>query len=187
MPTGGRPNDQRRHRPQELISREILTHRTFKGNLMLLKHRPLNAAALAACIVALSMTGCATTVGQAPGAMEVRQGVIEQIMPTELQSTEHTGLGAVVGGVTGLGLGSLIGRGTGRDVAMLLGAVGGGLIGNNTQAAANDGPLPGQEVIVRTRSGVLVSVTQPINPELHEGQRVYLEGSGQIARVIPQY
>jgi outer membrane lipoprotein SlyB len=157
---------------------------------MFLKSNHLKSTTLAlaaSLVVSLATTGCATTVGQAPGAMEVRQGVIEQIMPTQLQSTERTGLGAVVGGVTGLGLGSLIGRGTGRDVAMLLGAVGGGLIGNNTQAAVNDPPMPGQEVIVRTNSGVLVSVTQPLNPELHEGQRVYLEGSGQIARVVPQY
>jgi outer membrane lipoprotein SlyB len=153
---------------------------------MMLKRTYLKSTALA-LVAALALAGCATTVGQAPGAMEVRQGVIEQIMMTQLQSTERTGLGAVVGGVTGLGLGSLIGRGTGRDVAMLLGAVGGGLVGNNTQAAANDQPIPGQEVIVRTNSGVLVSVTQPINPELHEGQRVYLEGSGQVARVIAQY
>lgn len=138
------------------------------------------------CALALALTACAVPGGQPPGSMDIRQGVIEQITPTQLQSTNHAGIGAVIGGVAGLSLGSLIGRGTGRDVAMLLGAVGGGLVGNETQNRNYDQPLPGQEVIVRTSSGVLVSVVQPVNPWLRTGQRVYLEGSGQGARIVPQ-
>ena len=42
----------------------------------------------------------------------------------------------------------------------------------------------GQQIIVRTTSGVLVSVTQPTNPNLNQGQRVYIEGSGEDARVV---
>jgi outer membrane lipoprotein SlyB len=145
-----------------------------------------HASILGAALLTLTMTGCATSVGQAPGAMEVRQGVIEQITPTQLQSTQYTGVGAVLGGATGLGVGSLIGGGTGRDVAMVLGAIGGGLLGNNIEQNHNQ-PLAGQQVIVRTRSGVLVSVVQPINPDLYTGQRVYVEGGGQAARVMPQY
>ncbi len=129
---------------------------------------------------------CVVTTGQAPGAIEVRQGVIEQITPTQLESTHTAGLGAVIGGLGGLGVGSLIGRGNGRDVAMVLGAIGGGLLGNEQQQRY-DQPLPGQQVIVRTRSGVLVSVVQPVNPELRTGQPIYLEGSGQSARVVPRY
>lgn len=140
---------------------------------------------LAAAFCALALSACAVTSGQPSGAMEIRQGVIEQIMPTQLQSTQHTGVGAVVGGLTGVGIGSLIGRGNGRDVAMLLGAIGGGFGGNALQQRY-DQPMPGQEVIVRTHSGVLVSVVQPINPALRPGQRVYLEGSGEGARVVPR-
>jgi outer membrane lipoprotein SlyB len=36
------------------------------------------------------------------------------------------------------------------------------------------------------RSGVLVSVTQPINPALSKGMNVYIEGAGNDARVVPQ-
>jgi len=39
---------------------------------------------------------------------------------------------------------------------------------------------------VRLRSGVLVQITQPNNPNLQVGQRVYIEGHGEDARVIPQ-
>ena len=43
-----------------------------------------------------------------------------------------------------------------------------------------------QGKIVRTNSGVLVSVTQAANPGLRVGQRVYIEGSGEGARVMAQ-
>ncbi|HXX85121.1 MAG TPA: hypothetical protein VEN29_14205, partial [Casimicrobiaceae bacterium] len=61
----------------------------------------------------------ALTAGQASAQQEVRQGVIEQITPTQIQSNHHPGVGAIIGGLGGLGIGSLIGAGTGRDVAMV--------------------------------------------------------------------
>jgi outer membrane lipoprotein SlyB len=123
--------------------------------------------------------------GQQAGQMEIRQGVIEQITPMQLQSNHHRGIGAIVGGLGGLGIGSLIGGGTGRDVAMVAGALGGALFGNEIQKK-HDQPVPGQQVIVRVKSGVLVAVTQPVNSNLRTGQRVYIEGAGEGARVIAQ-
>jgi hypothetical protein len=38
----------------------------------------------------------------------------------------------------------------------------------------------------RLRNGVLVAVTQPADANLRTGQSVYIEGSGDGARVIPQ-
>ncbi len=89
----------------------------------------------------------------------------------------------MVGGVVGLGVGSLIGGGTGRDVAMVLGTVGGAFAGNEIQKKY-DQPVPGQQIIVRAGNGVLISVTQPVNPSLFKGQRVYIEGNGDGARVV---
>jgi outer membrane lipoprotein SlyB len=123
--------------------------------------------------------------GQQPGQMEIRQGVIEQITLVQIQSNHHRGIGAIVGGLGGLGIGSLIGAGTGRDVAMVVGTLGGALVGNEIQKK-HDQPVPGQQIIVRVKSGVLVAVTQPTNPDLKIGQRVYIEGSGEGARVIAQ-
>ncbi len=141
--------------------------------------RWIGSAALALLFV------IAPALGQQPGETEVRQGVIEQITDVQLQSNHHRGLGAIVGGLGGLGIGSLIGGGTGRDVAMVAGALGGALLGNNVQKRY-DQTTPGQQIIVRVKSGVLVQITQPANPNLRPGQRVYIEGSGEDTRVVPQ-
>jgi outer membrane lipoprotein SlyB len=137
-----------------------------------------------AAVVVLTLAACAAP-GPQPGEMEIRRGTIEQITPVQIQSNQHQGVGAVVGGLAGLGIGSLIGGGTGRDVAMVLGTVGGALAGNEVQKR-HDRPVSGEQIIVRTTSGVLVSVTQPAGAALRVGQRVYIEGSGDGARVMPQ-
>lgn len=139
----------------------------------------------AAAMLLLAFIAGPTFAQQQPGAMEIRQGVIEQITLVQIPTNHHRGLGAIVGGLGGLGIGSLIGAGTGRDVAMVAGALGGALLGNEVQKK-HDQPEAGQQIIVRLRSGVLVSITQPVNPNLATGQRVYVEGSGDGARVVPQ-
>jgi outer membrane lipoprotein SlyB len=131
------------------------------------------------------LTGCAATGGNQPGEMDIRSGVIEQIENVQIASNHHRGVGAVVGGLSGLAVGSLIGGGTGRDVAMVLGAVGGAVAGNEVQKK-HDAPKPGQRIIVRTTGGILVSVTQPTDPGLRTGEKVYIEGNGENARVRPQ-
>ena len=136
----------------------------------------------------LTLGACATPGSQPtaqPGAMEIRQGVIEQITPTTLSDNHHAGVGAVVGGLAGLGIGSLIGGGSGRDVAMVAGVLGGALAGNAVQKKY-DTPVPAQQIVVRVRSGVLVAVTQPTSPNLYPDQSVYIEGNGEGARVVPQ-
>ncbi|MDM0065774.1 hypothetical protein [Variovorax sp. J31P207] len=139
---------------------------------------------IAALATALVLAACAAP-GPDANSMVIRQGKIEQITPTTIRSEAHTGVGAVVGGLTGVGLGSLIGGGTGRDVAMVAGAIGGSMAG--AQIANNAaGSMPGQEVFVRTDSGVLVEVTQPVVPGLRVGQRVFIQGQGHMARVVPQ-
>ncbi|MDM0075949.1 hypothetical protein QTH90_16210 [Variovorax sp. J2P1-59] len=140
---------------------------------------------LAALALALVLGACAAPGGPASGSTIIRQGVVEQISPTTIRSPAHTGVGAVVGGLTGVGLGSLIGGGTGRDVAMVAGAIGGTLAGAEV-ANRSAQSMPGQEVFVRTDSGVLIEVTQPVQPGLRVGQRVFIQGNGDAARVIPQ-
>ena len=142
------------------------------------------ASIVSTLVIALIVSACATP-GPQPGAIEIRSGVVEQITPTQIATNQHQGLGAIVGGLGGLGIGSLIGAGTGRDVAMVVGAIGGAVIGNEVQKK-HDKPIAGQQIIMRVNSGVLVQITQPVGPSLRIGQRVYIEGSGENARVIPQ-
>ncbi|MEP9317307.1 glycine zipper 2TM domain-containing protein [Pseudomonas sp. LABIM340] len=143
---------------------------------------------LAGALLALSLSACATVdAGNGgPGEMEIRTGRIEQITLTQMQTNHDSGVGAVIGGVGGAALGSLIGHGTGRDVAMVAGALGGALGGNYVEKKRYDQPKEAQQIIVRMRNGVLVSVTQPVNPSLGQGMAVFIEGSGNEARVVPQ-
>ena len=143
----------------------------------------LSSYAFAGLLGLLLVAGPASA--QQPGAMEIRQGVIEQITQMDLPTNHHRGLGAVIGGLGGLGIGSLIGGGTGRDVAMVAG----------TWAARYSATICRRSMISRSRvnrsscgsrSGVLVAITQPLDPNLRVGQRVYVEGAGEGARVIAQ-
>lgn len=140
---------------------------------------------LCTLLLVLGLAACAAPGGPQPGSMEIRRGIVEQISAVQIQSNHHQGVGAIVGGLGGLGIGSLIGAGTGRDVAMAVGAIGGALIGNEVQKK-HDQPVAGQQIIVRLTSGVLLQITQPLGPYIAVGQRVYIEGSGESARVIPQ-
>ena len=87
----------------------------------------------------------------------------------------------IVGAVGGGLLGSLIGGGTGRDVAIAVGAIGGGLAGHQVQKKYDT--QPGSAITVRLDSGVLVEVTQPVDPDLKVGDKVMVQGQGESARV----
>lgn len=137
---------------------------------------------IGAILMALVLAACAAPQSAPP---EVRMGTIQQISPTSIESANHAGVGAVLGGIGGGALGSLIGGGTGRDVAMVVGAIGGTVAGSQI-AKRYDQPIAGQQIFVRTTSGVLVEVTQPATPGLHVGQKVFIQGAGQDARVVPQ-
>ena len=134
-------------------------------------------------VLALLLAACAGG-GGGPGEMEIRQGRIEQITMTEMKSNHDAGLGAVLGGVAGAGIGSLIGAGTGKDVAIAAGAIIGAVGGNYAQQRYFDKPQPAQQIYVRLSSGVLVAITQPVNPALYQGAPVFVEGSGESARVV---
>ncbi|MGO4313635.1 glycine zipper 2TM domain-containing protein [Pseudomonas sp. KB_15] len=146
------------------------------------------ASWLTVTLLGLVLGGCAAVGagGGGAGEMEIRSGKIEQITQTQMQTNHDSGVGAILGGIGGLGLGSLIGKGTGRDVAMVAGALAGAAGGNYVEKKKYDQPVDAQQIIVRTHSGVLVQVTQPINPVLKKGMNVYVEGAGNEARVVPQ-
>lgn len=136
--------------------------------------------------LAVQLSACSTVAATDGGEVEIRAGTIEQISLTQMQTNHDSGVGAVLGGLGGLGLGSLVGGGSGRDVAMVAGALAGAAGGNYAEKKQYDQPQAAQQIIVRVSNGVLVSVTQPINPTLRKGMKVYIQGAGNDARVLPQ-
>jgi outer membrane lipoprotein SlyB len=134
-----------------------------------------------AFIVALA--GCASPGPSYPP--EIRQGRIEQITEVPLDHPHQIGVGAILGGAAGAGLGSLVGGGTGKDVAIAVGAIA-GAIGGQYAENKYEAKKAGQQIVVRLNSGVLVVITQAADPSLRVGQRVYVQGAGSDARLVPQ-
>jgi outer membrane lipoprotein SlyB len=145
-------------------------------------------SALAVTLVA-TLTACAGGgMGMGGGnaaPVEVRQGRIEQITEVKVHHPHELGIGAILGGAGGAAIGSLIGAGTGRDVAIAVGAIAGAVGGQYAQNHY-DKPKTAQQIVVRLNSGVLVVVTQMPNYSLKKGERVFVEGSGASAQVVPQ-
>ena len=132
-------------------------------------------AAVLAAVAALALAGCST-----PPAFEVSQpsdgrvGVVESIVQDHVQNM-NSAVGTIGGALIGGGLGSLIGGGTGRTVATVVGAVGGGFVGN--KVAENSQTLVWR-IGVRYDDGSYASVQQTQAPGLRIGDRVRVTSSG---------
>ena len=99
-------------------------------------------------------------------------GVVEAVTPFQ-QKGEGTGVGAVGGAVVGGLLGSQIGGGGGKKAMTVIGAVGGGLAGNEIEKRQRATTL--YSVKVRMEDGSLRTLTQSTAPTV--GQKVSVEGS----------
>lgn len=98
-------------------------------------------------------------------------GVVESVRAVQ-QKGQGTGLGAVAGGVVGGLLGNRFGGGNGRSAMTLLGAVGGGMAGNEIEKRQRSKTV--YEVRVRMDSGEMRSFTESTAPAT--GTRVQVEG-----------
>ena len=99
-------------------------------------------------------------------------GKVESVS-TVKQKGEGTGLGVVGGAVVGGLLGSQIGGGSGKNAMAVLGAVGGGVAGNEVEKRARATTV--YQVRVRMDDGTTRTVTQSTAPAV--GQKVTVEGS----------
>lgn len=99
-------------------------------------------------------------------------GVVESVQAVQHKG-QASGAGAVAGGVLGGVLGHQMGGGKGRTAMTVLGAVGGGLAGNEVEKRSKS--TTSYRVKVRTDSGALRTVEQATAPAV--GQRVRLDGS----------
>jgi outer membrane lipoprotein SlyB len=103
--------------------------------------------------------------------------VVESVTPFEKKG-EGSGVGAVGGAVVGGLLGSQMGSGSGKKAMTVIGAVGGGLAGNEIEKRQKATTL--YSVKVRMDDGSLRTVTQSTAPTV--GQKVTVEGQQIKAR-----
>lgn len=128
-----------------------------------------------AAIAMLILAGCNTPptyqVSEQPAA---RVGTVESITQDSVQNVPNA-VGAIGGALIGGGLGSLIGGGTGKTVATVVGAVGGGFVGN--ELAQRDQTLVWR-IGVRYDDGSFATVQQTQAPALRIGDRVRVTSTG---------
>jgi outer membrane lipoprotein SlyB len=114
----------------------------------------------------------AKPVAERVAAVCAQCGVVEAVTPYQ-QKGEGTGVGAVGGAVVGGLLGSQVGGGSGKKAMTVIGAVGGGLAGNEIEKRQRATTL--YSVKVRMEDGTLRTLTQSTAPTV--GQKVSVEGS----------
>jgi outer membrane lipoprotein SlyB len=97
--------------------------------------------------------GAPNAIGAMPAAPRCAQcGVVESVGQVQ-QKGQGSGLGAVTGGVLGGVVGHQVGRGNGNTAMTVLGAIGGGLAGNEVEKRARS--TTHFEVHVRMQDGSL--------------------------------
>lgn len=106
-------------------------------------------------------------------------GVVEGVREVR-EKGQGTGLGAIAGGVVGAAVGNQAGKGNGRKAMTVLGAIGGGLAGNEIEKRARAETV--YEVRVRMDDGSLRTLRQKTAPT--PGARVTVDGNTlRMARV----
>ena len=100
-----------------------------------------------------------------------------------LESDHQLGVGSVLGAVAGNALGHPGAAGGNRAVAQVLGALGGGY---GSEGLKDEYPArrPGEHLTVALNNGVAIGVTQLEAGDLHAGDCVRIDGSGETARVV---
>ena len=129
------------------------------------------ALAVATAVVA---AGCAQPAYQVYHQPVARSGTVESIRQVDAQKYAP-GAGAITGGLIGGGLGSLIGGGSGKTAAIIVGAIGGGIVGNEMQKSQTQLIW---EIGIRYDDGGYGTITQSQSPGLRIGDRVRVTDTG---------
>lgn len=105
-----------------------------------------------------------------------RPATIESIRETFQEKQNTSGLGMIGGALIGGGLGSLIGGGNGRTAATIIGAVGGGYVGNNVEKSRGSESV--WEISVKYDNGSWGTIRQSTAPPFRVGDRVLVTDRG---------
>jgi outer membrane lipoprotein SlyB len=130
---------------------------------------------LALALIALTLAGCAQQPSyQVVNAPVARTGTVESVRES-VEQKSPSGLGLIAGGLIGGGLGSLVGGGTGRTVATVVGALGGGFVGNELERNQSQVVF---EISVRYDDGTWATIRQNSPTGLRVGDRVVVTDNG---------
>ena len=122
-----------------------------------------------AAIALIALAGCSQQPSyQVINAPVARTGTVESVREV-VEQKDPSGLGMVAGGLIGGGLGSLVGGGTGRTVATVVGALGGGYVGNQLEKGQTQ---VSYQVGVKYDDGSWVTIRQNSPTGLRIGDRV---------------
>jgi outer membrane lipoprotein SlyB len=108
-------------------------------------------------------------------------GVVEGVREVQ-QKGKGSGLGAVAGGVAGAAVGNQFGHGNGRAAMTILGAIGGGMAGNEIEKRVKTETV--YEVRIRMDDGSVRTFTQKTAPA--PGTRVTVDGNTLHTTRAPQ-
>jgi outer membrane lipoprotein SlyB len=103
-----------------------------------------------------------------------RVGTVESIRE-QVEQAQPSGAGLVLGALAGGGLGSLVGAGTGRTVATVVGAVGGGYVGNQLEKSKTQ---VSYQIGIRYDDGTWATIRQSAPAGLKVGDRVRVTDNG---------
>jgi outer membrane lipoprotein SlyB len=150
--------------------------------------------AIALAVSMIGASGCAqlesiggSKYGETQGSsvsQAERSGKITKLEVVQVDEDYKFGVGTVVGAVAGGLLGSLVGSGRGTTVAIVAGAAAGAAAG--TAAESKMKKKDAQQVTVQMGTGGQVTIVQPVDTRLKSGMNVWVEGSGESARVVPR-
>ena len=112
---------------------------------------------------------------QAYSVNPAQPATIESIREVVEHKNASSPLGMIAGGLIGGGLGSLVGGGSGRTAATIIGALGGGYIGNNIQKSQTQVVY---EIAVKYDNGTWGTIRQTTSPPFRIGDRVLVTDQG---------
>jgi outer membrane lipoprotein SlyB len=138
-------------------------------------HRLLTLFRLFAAVTLIALAGCSQQPSyQVVNAPVARTGTVESVREV-VEQKDPSGLGMIGGALIGGGLGSLVGGGTGRTVATVVGALGGGYVGNQVEKGQTQ---VSYQIGVKYDDGTWATIRQTAPTGLRIGDRVVVTDSG---------
>lgn len=142
-----------------------------------------------AALLAASLTGCVVAphssnvyrASEAQNEHSVRMATVESVREITIDKGA-SGIGKASGAALGaLATGSNIGQGNGAAAAAVVGAIAGGIIGDNVEAGLTN--KKGFEITVKLDNGELRSIVQDADETFKPGERVRLLSNNKRTRV----